>query len=147
MTNVTRFPGPRRRAPGPTGPGGRFDWRAPKATVLAGYGASLSAAVLVISGMGLFGGLLAVIAAVIAATRREEGAASIRSHHEFNLRGLVIAGSLWVLGGALHFLPLPDGALVWVGIGAGVWLLVRTAFGLVLAIADRPVPRPQSLLL
>ncbi len=145
MTNVTRFPGPRRQPAGPSGPRGRFDWRAPKTPVLAGYVASLIAVALVIAGAGLVAGLFAVISAVIAASKREEGPLSVRSHHEYNLRGLIIAGSVWVLTGALRFAPLLGEALVWVGLAGGIWLFARTAFGLVNALRDRPVPRPQSL--
>lgn len=146
MTNVTRFPGPRKSGPA-SGQGGGLDWRKPKTPVLVGYGASLLAVVLVVvSGWGLIGTVFAVIAAVIAATKRQEGPPWASSHHEFNLRGVIIAAAVWILSASLGFIPLLGGVLIWVGLAAGLWLFVRTAFGLVKAIDTKPVPRPMSFL-
>lgn len=137
--NVTKFPGPR-RPPAPKGP----DLRGP---ALAVYALGVGAFALFLSGRpfaDLAGFALGIAAVVIAAGRRDEGPAWIRSHHEFGLRTIVITGAFWTLLSLLTFLPFLIAASWYAKLALGAWLLVRCVYGAGQVLRRKIISNPRT---
>ncbi|NDC58393.1 MAG: hypothetical protein EBZ50_06140 [Alphaproteobacteria bacterium] len=136
--NVTPFPGPRRPPPKPADPRG---------PAFAVYGLGLLSFGLLISGRpfaDLLGFACGFAAVAIAAGRREEGPAWLRSHYEFGLRTLVITGAIWTLASLATFVPLLI-APVWIAkLALGAWLVLRTLYGLVQTSRRKIIANPKT---
>lgn len=137
--NVTKFPGPRRPQV-PKGP----DLRGP---ALAVYALGVGAFGLFLTGRqyaDLAGLALGIAAVVIAAGRRDEGPAWIRSHHEFALRTIVIAGALWTLLSLATFLPILILATWYAKLALGAWLLLRCVYGAGQVFRKKIISNPRT---
>lgn len=137
--NVTKFPGPRRPA-APKGP----DLRWP---ALAVYGLGVAAFALFLSGRqfaDLAGLAFGIAAVVIAAGRRDEGPAWVRSHHEFGLRTVVIAGAIWTLLSLLTFLPMLILPSYIARLVLGGWLLIRSVYGAGQVLRRKIISNPRT---
>jgi len=137
--NVTKFPGPR-RPQAPKGP----DLRGPALSV---YALGVAAFALFLSGLqfaDLAGFAFGIAAVVIAAGRRDEGPAWIRSHHEFALRTIVIAGALWTLLSLLTFVPVLILPSWYARLALGGWLLVRSVYGAGQVLRKKIISNPRT---
>jgi uncharacterized membrane protein len=138
--NVTPFPSSRR--PPPKAP----DLRVP---ALAVYGLGLIAFALFLSGRqyaDLVAIACAVGAVIIAAGRRDEGPAWIRSHHEFGLRTLVIAGAIWTLLSLVAYVPFLVKPALFARVAIGLWLAARCLYGIVQTVRKKIISNPRTAL-
>lgn len=90
-----------------------------------------------------------IAALFIAIENRTAAMPWARTHHEFALRTLVIAGCATTLFGLLGFIPFPIVGMVGlVGILVSLlWAFLRAGIGTGLAVFRRAIPHPTGLLL
>jgi len=139
--NVTKFPGPRR--PLSKGPELR-----PQAVLV--YVMGVTSFGLFMSGRpyaDLVGMAVGVAAVAIAAGKREDGPAWVRSHYDFALRTIVIAAATVTLLSLVTFLPVLILAAWFAKLAVGVWLLVRCLVGIFQALRLKPIRDSRTLLL
>jgi uncharacterized membrane protein len=157
--NVMPF---RPRRPRPKGP--RFNLQSPRGKAILVEALTLAAvllsalpyapivwpAPLVMGPVLCYLPLLPGLAALMAAAGNMSAAMPwARTHHEFVVRTLVIAGCAMVLFSLLIYVPAAlFGAIAFYGrVAALLWAGLRALIGLILAIARRPIPHPRGLLI
>lgn len=128
---------------------GGIDWSRPRAQVALMYALGIAAFTALVFGDGLIdwvGTGFGVAALAIAASRKDLPPSWAASHHEFGLRTLIIAGCAWMLLALSKILiiTIPFAALAQIGVG--LWLLARSVVGLVRGLDERPIERPETLL-
>jgi uncharacterized membrane protein len=139
--NVTRFPPP---APRP-------DWRADVRTPIHAVHGLIAAAFGIFWFLGGFwewiGIGMAVAAAAIALSKRDETGSWMRSHYEFGLRTVVIAGAVWTLWTLIGIVPVIGWTIAWVGkVALLLWVSLRAIFGIMRAAEKRPIPNARTWL-
>lgn len=87
-------------------------------------------------------------ALIIAASKRSDPPSWAATHHEFTLRTMLIAGSIWLVAAALTIVPLLGGLLAFpVKVALLAWVGVRSGYAILRARDRAPIPRPRSLFL
>jgi uncharacterized membrane protein len=93
------------------------------------------------------GPVLALAAAALIYFQRNSAEPWAASHREHALRTLAFGYVIWTLAAALEFI---NGALVtvtlYMQIGVAIWVFIRAAIALVLAISHKPVANPHGWL-
>lgn len=137
--------------PKPRGVGGPSAWQDPRTQTLAMYGLGAATFLLFVLGGGLVDFLamgLGVAVVVICISKRDDAPAWARSHFEFTLRSMIIAGAVWTLASLFGVLPLIGGLVAFpVKLAVGAWLLARCAVGAWKANDRKLLENPTTLLL
>ncbi len=147
MNNVTPLRRPKPKKPA-------FDARDPKSQVQLVYGLTIASFAIMWLGnqfVDWIGMGLGVAALVISASKRDEGVFWARSHFEFALRTIIIAGVGWTLlslfGLIIGLIPFVGPLAIFVA-KAGVlgWVALRSGFGFMKASDTKALPNPVSWL-
>lgn len=129
----------------------KFDLRDPETLARAVHIAALSAFVILWLGSGpidMIGIGVGVAAIAIAASKRDEASPWLRTHHEFALRTIVVAGAVWTLVSLVGIVPLLGWFIMWIAQPVIIlWVLVRCVVALVRAFDRKPIANPLSLLI
>lgn len=146
--NVTPFRRPPQREPDRR----QGSMKDPHAQAILVHGLTIACFVVFFVTAGQLFDLLAMAfgfaALIIAASKRNDPPGWAATHHEFTLRTVLIAGSIWLLAAALNIVPLIGGLVAFpVKLALLAWVGLRSGFAILRARDRAPMPRPRSFFL